>query len=147
MGTASLFTEPQEGDFSSLFDIPSSPPHDTAADVGVNKEFTGPFVKVVSEPSVRAEDTGRKAVAHIFDTVDSSDNLISPNDTDDLNLKFSDVDKQKSDAEKHKTPAAEKASSSASGGDDFEGPPIQPGEPELEYYYRTYTEDRNTSYH
>ncbi|XP_035845240.1 uncharacterized protein LOC118491510 [Helianthus annuus] len=140
-------SETQGENFSSLFDIPSSPPHDIATDAGVNKEFAGPFVKVVSEPSVRVKDTGRKGVAHIFDTVDSSDNLISPNDTDDLNLKFSDVDKQKSDAEKHKTPAAEKASGSASGRAGFEGPPIQPGESELEYYYRTYTQDRSTSYH
>ncbi|KAJ0800242.1 hypothetical protein HanPI659440_Chr03g0100781 [Helianthus annuus] len=140
-------TETQGEDFSSLFDVPSSPPHDTAADAGVNKECAGPFVKVVSEPSVRVEDTGRKGVAHIFDMVDSSDNLISLNDTDDLNLKFLDVDKQKYDAEKHKTPAAEKASSSAFRGVGFEGPPIQPGESKLEYYYRTYTQDRSTSYH
>ncbi|KAJ0953740.1 putative AH/BAR domain superfamily protein [Helianthus annuus] len=139
--------EPQDGDFSSLFDAPLSPPHDTAADAGVNKEFIGPFVKVVSEPSVQAEDTGKKTVAQIFDTVDSSDNLISPQDTDDLNLKFSDAEKQKSDAKKHKTPAAEKASGSASGGTGFEGTPIQPEESELEHYFRTYTEDRAVNYH
>ncbi|KAJ0546541.1 hypothetical protein HanIR_Chr08g0362151 [Helianthus annuus] len=114
--------EPQDEGFS-IFDAPHPPPHDTTADAGVNKDFSSPFVKVASEHSVRAEDTGRKTVTHIFDTVDSSDNLISPNDTDDLNLKFSDADKQKSDgekqqsdAEKHKSPAAEKVSGSASGG-------------------------------
>ncbi|XP_021975134.1 uncharacterized protein LOC110870249 [Helianthus annuus] len=139
--------EPQDGDFSSLFDAPLSPPYDTAADTGVNKEFTGPFVKVVSEPSVQAEDTRKKTVAQIYDTVDSSDNLISPEDTGDLNLKFADGEKQKSDAEKHKTPTAEKASGSASGGTGFEGPPIQPEESELEHYFRTYTEDWAVNYH
>ncbi|MFS7960465.1 hypothetical protein Hanom_Chr08g00703451 [Helianthus anomalus] len=48
--------KPQQGDFSSLFDAPLSPSHNTAADAGVNKEFTCPFVKVVSEPSARVED-------------------------------------------------------------------------------------------
>ncbi|KAF5764843.1 hypothetical protein HanXRQr2_Chr15g0696751 [Helianthus annuus] len=134
-------------DYSSFFDVPSSPPQDTAADAGVNKEFASPFVKVVSEPSVRVEDTVEKTVAQIFDTVDSSDNLITPNDTDDLNLRFSDVGKQKSDAEQHKSPATEKVSGSASRGAGYEGPPIQPGETELEYYYRTYTEDRAVNYH
>ncbi|KAJ0626847.1 putative AH/BAR domain superfamily protein [Helianthus annuus] len=108
--------EPQQRDFSSLFDAPLSPPHDTAMDAGVNKEFTCPFVKVVSEPPARAEDIVKKTAAQIFDTVDSSDNLISPEDTGDLNLKFADGEKQQSDAEKHKTPTTEKASGSASGG-------------------------------
>ncbi|KAJ0541450.1 hypothetical protein HanLR1_Chr09g0308041 [Helianthus annuus] len=134
-------------DFSSLFDAPLSPAHETAADAGVNKEFTGPFVKVVSEPSVQVEGTGEKVRAQIFDTVDSSNNLITPTDTDDLNLRFSDVGKQKSDAEKHKSPTAEKVCGSASGGAGYEGPPIQPGESELEYYYRTYTDDRVVAYH
>ncbi|MFS7905734.1 hypothetical protein Hanom_Chr01g00051181 [Helianthus anomalus] len=127
--------EPQEGDFSYLFDVPRSPTRDAAADVGVSKEFSGSFVEVMPEPSARAEDTGKKPAEQIFDTVDSHDNLISPQDTDDLNLKFA-------DAEKNKSPAAEKASDSACGGAAFEGPPIQPKESELEHYYRTYTEDR-----
>ncbi|KAF5796391.1 hypothetical protein HanXRQr2_Chr08g0350891 [Helianthus annuus] len=139
--------EPQDGGFSFLFDNPLSPSHDAAADAGVNKEFTkNPSVKVVTEPSVQAEDTGKKTAAQIFDTVDSYDNLIAPQDTDDLNLKFSDAEKQKSDAEKHKSPAAEKASGSAYGGTGFEGPPIQPDESELGFYYRTYTEDRAVNY-
>ncbi|KAM0009925.1 hypothetical protein Hdeb2414_s0083g00781721 [Helianthus debilis subsp. tardiflorus] len=45
--------EPQQEDFSYLFDAPLSPSHDTAVDAGVNKEFNCPFVKVVSEPSAR----------------------------------------------------------------------------------------------
>ncbi|KAJ0906527.1 hypothetical protein HanPSC8_Chr07g0306401 [Helianthus annuus] len=137
--------EPQQGDFSSLFDAPLSPSHDTAADAGVNKEFTYPFVKVVSEPSLRAEDTGRKTVAHIFDTVDSSDNLISPKS--DAEKQKSDGEKQQSDAEKHKSPVAEKVSGSDSEGAGYEGPPIQPRESEFEFYFRTYTEDRSTTYH
>ncbi|MFS7997541.1 hypothetical protein Hanom_Chr12g01142981 [Helianthus anomalus] len=32
-------TEPQQEDFSSLFDAPSSPPHDKAEDAGVNKDL------------------------------------------------------------------------------------------------------------
>ncbi|XP_022004508.1 uncharacterized protein LOC110902077 [Helianthus annuus] len=140
-------TETRGEDFSSLFDVPSSPPHDTDADAGVNKEFAGPFVKVVSEPSVQVEGTGEKTGTQIFDTVDSSNNLITPNDTDDLNLRFSDAGKQRSDAKKHKSPVAEKVSGSASRGAGHEGPPIQPGETELEHYYRTYTEDRAVNYH
>uniref|UniRef100_A0A251SQW1 Uncharacterized protein n=1 Tax=Helianthus annuus TaxID=4232 RepID=A0A251SQW1_HELAN len=93
--------EPQDKDFS-IFDAPSSPLHTTAADAGVTKESAAPFVKVVPDPTVQAEET---------------------------------------------FPATEKVSGSASGGAGYEGPPIQPGESELEYYYRTYTPDRSTSYH
>ncbi|KAJ0614516.1 putative AH/BAR domain superfamily protein [Helianthus annuus] len=133
--------EPQDGDFSFLFDAPHSPTHDVAADAGVDKEFSrSPFVKVVSEPSVQAGDTGKNPAAQIFDMMDSHNNLITPQDTDDLNLRFG-------DAEKKKSPAAEKASGSASGGAGSEGPPIQPEESELEFYFRTYTEDRSMTYH
>ncbi|MFS7889110.1 hypothetical protein Hanom_Chr00s000003g01603081 [Helianthus anomalus] len=93
---------------------------------------------VVAEPSVEEEDVGEKTAYQIFDTVDSHDNLIPPKDNP--NLKFADAEKQKS-------PAAEKASGSASGGTGFEGPSIQPRESELEFYYRTYTEDRSVNYH
>ncbi|KAJ0438540.1 hypothetical protein HanHA300_Chr16g0615211 [Helianthus annuus] len=89
-------TQPQEGSFS-LFDAPSSPARDEAADV--NKEFTiSPSVEVVTSPSVRAEDTGKKAAGQtIFDTVDSSDNLIPPRDIDVEgvnNLRFADAESQ-----------------------------------------------------
>ncbi|KAJ0429814.1 hypothetical protein HanHA300_Chr17g0661731 [Helianthus annuus] len=131
----------------SLMLLLPPPPHATAAGAGVNEEFTRPFVKVVSEPSVQAEDTGRKVAAQIFDTVDSSNNLIIPQDTDDLNLRFSDGGKKKTDAEKPKSPIAEKASGSASGGMGFEGPPIQPNESESGFYYRTYMENRVVHYH
>ncbi|MFS8004453.1 hypothetical protein Hanom_Chr13g01225981 [Helianthus anomalus] len=84
-----LFTEPQEEDFSSLFDAPLSPAHEATADVGVTKEFTDPSAKVVPDPSVQAEGTVGKVASQIFDTVDSSNNLISPNDADNLDLIFS----------------------------------------------------------
>ncbi|TKW73345.1 MAG: hypothetical protein DI543_26975 [Bradyrhizobium icense] len=90
----------------------------------------------------------------IFDTVDSSDNLISPDEGDGLNLRFSDAGKQKSDAEvrqqdaePQKSPAGEKGSGSSAGGAGYDGPPIQPGESELEYYYRTYSPGRSMVYH
>ncbi|KAJ0927369.1 hypothetical protein HanRHA438_Chr04g0182071 [Helianthus annuus] len=138
--------EPQDKDFS-IFDAPSSPPHTTAADAGVPKESAAPFVKVVSDPTVQAEKTVEKTASQIFDTVDSSNHLITPNDADDLDLRFSDAGKQKSGIESQKSLAAEKVSGSASWGAGYEGPPIQPGESELEYYYRSYTPDRSTSYH
>ncbi|KAF5781196.1 hypothetical protein HanXRQr2_Chr11g0480651 [Helianthus annuus] len=99
--------EPQDKDFS-IFDAPSSPPHTSAADAGVPKESAAPFVKVVPDPTVQAEKTVEKVAAQIFDTVDSSNNLISPNDADNSNLRFSDAGKQKSGAEPQKSPAIEK---------------------------------------
>ncbi|KAJ0780974.1 hypothetical protein HanPI659440_Chr06g0243961 [Helianthus annuus] len=133
-----VVAEPQDGGFS-LFDAPISLAHDAVADAGVNKEFTrSHFFEVVTEPSVQVEDVGEKTVDQIFDTVDSHDNLIPQRDNE--NLKFAGVEKQKS-------PATEKASGSASGGTGFEGPSIQPDESELEFYYRTYTEDRGVNYH
>ncbi|KAJ0827261.1 hypothetical protein HanRHA438_Chr17g0823671 [Helianthus annuus] len=139
-------SKPRDKDFS-IFDAPPSPPRATATDARVGKDSSVPFVKVVPDPSVQVEKTVEKAASQIFDTVDSSNNLISPNDADDLDLRFSDVGKQKSGAEKHKSPTAEKVSGSGSGGAGYEGTPIQPGESKLEYYYRTYTQERSTSYH
>ncbi|KAJ0871452.1 hypothetical protein HanRHA438_Chr11g0512511 [Helianthus annuus] len=130
--------EPQDDGFS-LFDAPLSPTHDTTADAGVDKGFTiNPSAKVVTEPSLQAEDVGKKTTDQIFDTVDSSDNLIFSGDLG--NFKFATAEKQKS-------PAAEKASGSAPGGVGVEEPSIQPGESELEFYYRTYTEDWSVNYH
>ncbi|KAJ0490605.1 hypothetical protein HanHA300_Chr12g0457371 [Helianthus annuus] len=143
---AAVTSEPQNKDFS-IFDAPLSPSRATAADAGVSKDSSVPFVKVVPDSSVQAEETVGKTASHIFDTVDSSNNLISPNDADDLDLRFSDAGKQKSGLEKPKSPTAEKVSGSSSGGAGYEGPPIQPGESELEYYYRTYTDDRVVAYH
>ncbi|KAM0034585.1 hypothetical protein Hdeb2414_s0016g00499651 [Helianthus debilis subsp. tardiflorus] len=130
--------ESQEGGFS-LFDAPTSPVHDATADSGFNKEFTRSLsLEVVNEPSARADDTRKKTADQIYDTVDSSDNLIPPRDN--LNLKFA-------DAEKPKSPAAEKASGSASRGTGFEEPSFQPGESKLGFYYRTYSENRSVDYH
>ncbi|KAM0066434.1 hypothetical protein Hdeb2414_s0002g00048941 [Helianthus debilis subsp. tardiflorus] len=75
--------EPLEETFS-FFEARSSPPRDAAADSGINKEFRrSPSIEVVTLPSSRAEDTGKKPAGQtIFDTVDSSDNLIEPRDID-----------------------------------------------------------------
>ncbi|KAJ0620973.1 hypothetical protein HanIR_Chr01g0003391 [Helianthus annuus] len=137
-----VVTEPLEETFS-FFETPLPQSRVTrlcaTADAGVNKEFTkSPSVEVVAEPSVRSEDTGKKTTDQIFDTVDSSDNLIFPGDLE--NLKFADAGKQKSSV-------VEKASGFAAGGAGFEEPSIQPSESELEFYYRTYTEDRSVNYH
>ncbi|KAJ0872370.1 hypothetical protein HanRHA438_Chr11g0522951 [Helianthus annuus] len=43
--------------------------------------------------------------------------------------------------------AVDKGTSSSAGGAGYDGPPIQPGESELEYYYRTYSQDRSMVYH
>ena len=40
MVIVALFAEPQDGDFSFLFDAPHSPTHDATADAGVDKEFS-----------------------------------------------------------------------------------------------------------
>ncbi|KAJ0457991.1 hypothetical protein HanIR_Chr15g0780081 [Helianthus annuus] len=138
-------TEPQDAGYS-FFDAPLSPSHTTAAGAGVPKEPAAPSVKVVPDPTRQVEKTVEKTAAQIFDTVDSSNNLISPND-EGLDLRFSDVGPQKFGAGPQKSPSAEKVSGSASGDAGYEGPPIQPGESELEWYYRTYTPGRSTSYH
>ncbi|MFS7916530.1 hypothetical protein Hanom_Chr02g00178231 [Helianthus anomalus] len=51
------------------------------------------------------------------------------------------------DTGKKKSPAAEKTSGSTAAGTGFEEPSIQPGESELEFYYRSYAEERSVSYH
>ncbi|XP_035832203.1 uncharacterized protein LOC110871559 isoform X1 [Helianthus annuus] len=154
--------ELQDKDFS-IFDAPLSPPHATGAGAGAgaSEEPSAPFVKVVPDSTVQTEGTAEKVATQIFDTVDSSNNLISPNEGDNLGLRFSDSGKQKSDAEPQKTDAevrqhdaepqkssaGEKGIGSSAGGAGYDGPPIQPGESELEYYYRTYTKGRSTIYH
>ncbi|KAJ0714108.1 hypothetical protein HanPI659440_Chr13g0485871 [Helianthus annuus] len=82
--------EPQDAGFS-FFDAPLSPSHTTAAHAGVPKEPAAPFVKVVPDLTVQVEKTVEKTASQIFDTVDSSNNLISPNDANGLDLRFSDV--------------------------------------------------------
>ncbi|KAF5813022.1 hypothetical protein HanXRQr2_Chr03g0093371 [Helianthus annuus] len=136
--------ELQDKDFS-IFDAPKSPPHDAGA--GVTEEPSTPPVKVVPESTVRKEGTAEKVATQIFDTVDSSNNLISPNEGDNLSVRFADSEKQQSDAEPQQTdaearqhdaeprrsPAGEKGTGSSAGGAGYDGPPIQPRESELEY--------------
>ncbi|KAF5789898.1 hypothetical protein HanXRQr2_Chr09g0376641 [Helianthus annuus] len=57
---AKLVVAAESQDFSFLFDAPHSPARDVATDAGVNKEFSSTFVKMVFEPSVQAEDPGRR---------------------------------------------------------------------------------------
>ncbi|XP_035840286.1 uncharacterized protein LOC118487501 [Helianthus annuus] len=133
--------ELQDKDFS-IFDAPASPSPATGA--GVTEEPSTPSVEVVPESTVRTEGTAEKVATRIFDTVDSSNNLIFPNEGDNLDLRFSDSVRQKSDAEAQKTDDEPQKSSpgvkvtgSGTGGAGYDGPPNQPGESELEYYYRT----------
>ncbi|KAJ0593884.1 hypothetical protein HanHA300_Chr03g0102451 [Helianthus annuus] len=146
--------EPQDENFS-IFDAPESPPR--ATDAGATEVPSTPPAKVVSESTVRTEGTAENAATQIFDTVDSSNNLISPNEGDNVSVRFADTGKQRSDAEPEKTGAetrqhdaepqkspVDKGTSSSAGGAGYDGPPIQPGESELEYYYRTYTQGRST---
>ncbi|KAJ0711342.1 hypothetical protein HanOQP8_Chr09g0322771 [Helianthus annuus] len=151
-----VIVELQDKDFS-IFDAPESPPHDA----GVTEEPSTPPVEVVPESTVRKEGTAEKVATQLFDTVDSSNNLISPNEGDNLGLRFSDSGKQKSDAEPQKTDAkvlqhdaepqkssaGEKGTGSSAGGAGYDGLPIQPEKSELEYYYRTYIQGRSTVYH
>ncbi|XP_035836722.1 uncharacterized protein LOC110919845 isoform X2 [Helianthus annuus] len=152
-----VVVERQDEDFS-IFDAPESPPR--AMGAGGTEVPSTPPVKVVPESTVQKEGTAENAAAQIFDTVDSSNNLISPNEGDDLSLRFAATGKQHSDAEPQKTgdearqhdagpqkSAVDKGTSSSAGGAGYDGPPIQPGESELEYYYRTYSQDRSTLYH
>ncbi|KAJ0477567.1 hypothetical protein HanHA300_Chr13g0490031 [Helianthus annuus] len=152
-----VVVERQDEDFS-IFDAPESPPR--AMGAGGTEVPSTPPVKVVPESTVQKEGTAENAAAQIFDTVDSSNNLISPNEGDDLSLRFTATGKQHSDAEPQKTgaearqhdagpqkSAVDKGTSSSAGGAGYDGPPIQPGESELEYYYRTYSQDRSVVYH
>ncbi|XP_035839023.1 uncharacterized protein LOC118486587 [Helianthus annuus] len=95
-----VVTEPQDEDFS-IFDAPESPPRATGA--GATEVPSTPPAKVVSESTVRTNGTAENVATQIFDTVDSSNNLISPPDGDNLDLRFSDAGKGKSDAEAQKT--------------------------------------------
>ncbi|XP_035838770.1 uncharacterized protein LOC110907441 [Helianthus annuus] len=93
---ASVFEAAESRDAGySFFDIPASPLHTAAAGAGVTKETVAPkepaapFVGPVRVPPL--EKTVETTVDRIFDTVDSSDNLISPDEGDGLNLRFSDA--------------------------------------------------------
>ncbi|XP_035841501.1 uncharacterized protein LOC118488286 [Helianthus annuus] len=95
-----VVVERQDEDFS-IFDAPESPLR--AMDAGGAEVPSTPPVKVVPESTVQKEGTAENAAAQIFDTVDSSNNLISPNEGDDLSLRFTATGKQHSDAEPQKT--------------------------------------------
>ncbi|XP_035844109.1 uncharacterized protein LOC118490527 [Helianthus annuus] len=95
-----VVVERQDEDFS-IFDAPESPP--CAMGAGGTEVPSTPPVKVVPESTVQKEGTAENAAAQIFDTVDSSNNLISPNEGDDLSLRFTATEKQHSDAEPQKT--------------------------------------------
>ncbi|KAJ0524982.1 hypothetical protein HanHA300_Chr09g0306731 [Helianthus annuus] len=146
-----VVVEPQNEDIS-IFDASGSPPRATGA---VTTEVPStPPAKVAFESTVRTEGAAEDVATQIFDTVDSSNNLISPPDGDNLDLRFSDAGKVKSDAEAQKTDtepqssaAGAKVTGAGAGGAGDDGPPIQPGESELEYYYRTYSQGRSTMYH
>ncbi|KAJ0754748.1 hypothetical protein HanPI659440_Chr09g0350291 [Helianthus annuus] len=102
-------------------------------------------IEVVTSPFVHADDTAQKpAVQTIDDTLDSSNNLIDPHDTENRG----DGKPKSPVAEKPKSPVAEKASGSTAVGTGVEDQPtIQPGETELEFYYRSYAVDRSLDYH
>ncbi|XP_035838812.1 uncharacterized protein LOC110899838 [Helianthus annuus] len=130
-----VVVERQDEDFS-IFDAPESPPR--AMGAGGTEVPSTPPVKVVPESTVQKEGTAENAAAQIFDTVDSSNNLISPNEGDDLSLRFTATGKQHSDAEPQKTgaearqhdagpqkSAVDKGTSSSAGGAGYDGPPIQ----------------------
>ncbi|KAJ0844371.1 hypothetical protein HanRHA438_Chr15g0701681 [Helianthus annuus] len=120
----------------SLFATPHSSPK--VADVEVQKEGRrNPSIEVVSgggtPPSVHVEETAGETIA---DTLDSSNNLIDPHDAEGQG------------GEKPKSPVAEKPSSSTAAGTGVDDQPsIQPGETELEFYYRSYAVERGLDYH
>ncbi|MFS7976777.1 hypothetical protein Hanom_Chr10g00896371 [Helianthus anomalus] len=100
-----------------------------------------PSIEVVSHedtpPAVHAEQLLRKIGGDtIFDTLDSSNNLIDPRGEGDKG------------GEKPKSRIFEKVSSSAAAGKGVEyQPPIHPGETELDYYYCSYAAERRFDFH
>ncbi|MFS7915174.1 hypothetical protein Hanom_Chr02g00162221 [Helianthus anomalus] len=98
-----------------------------------------PSIEVVigggTPPSVHAEETSKKTAGEtIVDTLDSSNNLIDPQE---------DCANQ---VEKPKSPEKTFGSTAAGiGGEDQ--PSIQPREGELEFYYRSYAAERGFDYH
>ncbi|KAM0049274.1 hypothetical protein Hdeb2414_s0008g00284021 [Helianthus debilis subsp. tardiflorus] len=78
-----VVSEPCKEAFS-FFEARSSPPRDAAVDVGVHEEGRrSPSIEVVTLPSAHAEDSAKKAAGQtIADTLDSSNNLIDPHDSE-----------------------------------------------------------------
>ncbi|KAF5792406.1 hypothetical protein HanRHA438_Chr09g0417651 [Helianthus annuus] len=102
-------------------------------------------IEVVTPPFVHTDDTAQKpTVQTIDDTLDSPNNLIDPHDTENRG----DGKPKSPVAEKPKSLVAEKASGSTATGTGVEDQPtIQPGETELEFYYRSYAVDRGLDYY
>ncbi|MFS7943428.1 hypothetical protein Hanom_Chr06g00500181 [Helianthus anomalus] len=124
----SIFSSQSREESFSLFDVPPSPPRDVAANAGVNKEFTrSPSIEVVTPTSALAEDTGKKAAGQtIVDTKPKSSDATKPDSA---------IAKEKSSV------------STATGTGVEDHPSIQPGETELEFYYRSHAENRSVNYH
>ncbi|KAJ0485494.1 hypothetical protein HanLR1_Chr14g0531331 [Helianthus annuus] len=131
-----LFVEPHVEPVS-LFATPPSPPK--VVDVEVQKKGEeSPSIEVVgggTAPSVHAEETSKKTAGEtIVDTLDSSNNLIDPQEDGG------------NQGEKPKSPEKTSGSTAASKAVEDQTP-IQPGESELEYYYRSYAAERGFDYH
>ncbi|KAJ0499573.1 hypothetical protein HanPSC8_Chr13g0590951 [Helianthus annuus] len=124
----------------SLFATPPSSPK--VVDVEVQKKGgEDPSIEVVSSgdtpPSVHAEQASKETTGGtIFDTLDSFNNLIDPQDDGGQGVG------------KPKSPIFEKTSGCIAAGTGVEDQPsIQPGESELEFYYHSYAAERGFDYH
>ncbi|KAJ0715714.1 hypothetical protein HanPI659440_Chr13g0504421 [Helianthus annuus] len=119
---------------------PSSPSKVVDAEAQ-KKGGEDPSIEVLSSegtpPTVRAEQLSKKTGGDtIFDTLDSSNNLIDPRGEGDKG------------GEKPKSPVYENVFGSTATGKGVEDqPPIQPDETELDYYYRSYSEGRSFTVH
>ncbi|MFS7999571.1 hypothetical protein Hanom_Chr12g01167891 [Helianthus anomalus] len=112
----------------------------TFVDVEVQKKGEdSPSIEVVSgggtPPFLHADETLKKTAGEtIVDTLDSSNNLFDPQENDG------------NQGEKPKSPEKTSGSTAAGkGGEDQ--PSIQPGEIELEFYYRSYAPEHGLDYH
>ncbi|KAF5822310.1 hypothetical protein HanRHA438_Chr01g0025351 [Helianthus annuus] len=137
MPKLSVTTEPHEEPVSFF----SAPPY-LPKEVDVESQKKGednPSIEVVSgggtPPSVHAEETLKKTGGEtIVDTLDSANNLIDPQE------------EAGNRGEKAKSPG-ESSGSTAVGKGGEDQPSIQPGETELEFYYRSYAPERGLDYH
>ncbi|KAF5791112.1 hypothetical protein HanXRQr2_Chr09g0390951 [Helianthus annuus] len=106
-----------------------------------NKGGEDTSIEVVSSegtpPTMHAEQASKKTSGDtIFDTLDLSDNLIDPRGDGDKG------------GEKPKSTIFKKVSGSTAAGKGVENQtPIQPGESELDYYYRSYAAERSFEFH
>ncbi|MFS7997886.1 hypothetical protein Hanom_Chr12g01147251 [Helianthus anomalus] len=132
-----VITEPREEPVS-FSAAPPSPPKEVDVEVQKKGEDS-PYIEMVSgsgtPPSVHAEETLKKTAGEtIVDTLDSANNLIDPQE------------EAGNWGEKPKSPEKGYGSTAmGKGGEDQ--PSIQPGEIELEFYYRSYAPERGLDYH